>query len=176
MLNEAYLGLGSNLGNSAENLRAALDMMRQFARGIRTSSLYRTAPQGFRNQPAFYNTACCLWTPLDPYELMAQLLAVEAAIGRRRTFRNAPRVLDIDILFYNRLVVDTPPLTLPHPRIGERLFVLKPLADIAPQLTHPVSGESTRDMLARLQAQSDAIEAVAWPAWILGDAYHQVPG
>lgn len=171
MLNEAYLGLGSNLGNSAENLRAALDMMRQFARGIRTSALYRTAPQGFRNQPAFYNAACRLWTPLDPYELMAQLLAVEAAIGRQRTFRNAPRVLDIDILFYNRLVVDTPPLTVPHPRIGERLFVLKPLADIAPQLTHPISGESARDMLKRLQPQSDAIEAVAWPAYTRGDGY-----
>lgn len=164
MLNEAYLGLGSNLGNSAENLRAALDMMRQFARGIRTSALYRTAPQGFRNQPVFYNAACRLWTPLDPYELMAQLLAVEAAIGRQRTFRNAPRVLDIDILFYNRLVVDTPPLTVPHPRIGERLFVMKPLADIAPQLTHPISGESARDMLNRLQPQPDALEAVAWPA------------
>ncbi len=162
MLNEAYLGLGSNLGNSAENLRAALDMMRQFARDIRTSALYRTAPQGFRNQPAFYNAACRLWTLLSPYELMARLLAVEAAIGRQRTFRNAPRVLDIDILFYNRLVVDTPPLTLPHPRIGERLFVLKPLADIAPQLPHPASGESMRDMLARLGPESDAIEAVAW--------------
>ena len=164
MLNEAYLGLGSNLGESAENLRAALDMMRQFARGIRTSSLYRTAPQGFRNQPAFYNAACRLWTPLGPYELMARLLAVEAAIGRQRTFRNAPRVLDIDILFYNRLVVDTPPLTLPHPRISERLFVLKPLADIAPQLAHPISGASVRDMLARLGPQSVAIEAVAWRA------------
>ncbi len=164
MLNKAYLGLGSNLGNSAENLHAALDMMRQFARDIRTSALYRTAPQGFRNQPAFYNAACRIWTPLGPYGLMARLLAVEAAIGRQRTFRNAPRVLDIDILFYNRMVVSTPPLTLPHPRISERLFVLKPLADIAPQLTHPASGETVRDMLARLGPQSDAIEAVAWRA------------
>ena len=166
MLNEAYLGLGSNLGKSAQNLRDALAMMREFAVDIQASPLYRTAPQGFRNQPAFYNAACRLRTRLDAHELLARLMEVELAIGRHRSFLNAPRAIDIDILFYNRMILGAPSLTLPHPRLGERLFALMPLADIAPNLAHPISGETIRDMLGRLPAQPGAISRVEWQAAI----------
>ena len=156
MLSEAYIGLGSNLGDSVRNLRAALDMMGEFAVDVQPSSVYRTAPQGFRNQPAFYNAVCRVATRLTPFELMERLLDIEAAVGRQRTFRNAPRLLDMDILLYNRLVLNSPPLVLPHPRMAERLFVLRPLADIAPRLRHPVNGLTAIEMLRSLPAERDS--------------------
>ena len=162
MLNEAYIGLGSNLGDSVRNLRSALDMMAQFAVDVQPSPLYRTAPQGFRSQPAFYNAVCRLRTRLTPFRLMEELLGIEATIGRRRTFRNAPRPLDLDILLYNCLALHTPPLLLPHPRMTERLFVLRPLADIAPHLRHPVSGLTVSDILARLPPDPDAMTQLRW--------------
>lgn len=164
MLSEAYIGLGSNLGDSTRNLRAALALMREFAEDIQASPVYRTAPQGFRDQPPFYNAVCRIRTRLTPFELMEELLRVEAAIGRRRTFRNAPRMLDMDILLYGRLVIRTPPLTVPHPQMGGRVFVLRPLADIAPGLRHPVSGMTVAEMLRALGGQDDGmVEGVgAW--------------
>ena len=124
--------------------------------------MYRTAPQGFSNQPPFYNAVCRVVTALTPYELMARLLQIESKIGRRRTFGNAPRVLDLDILLFGTRVLNTPPVILPHPRMTERLFVLKPLADIAPQLKHPVNGLTVAEMLRSLPAQADAREQVEW--------------
>lgn len=162
MLSEAYIGIGSNLGDSAQNVHAAVNSMRQFAVDVQPSPLYRTAPQGFRSQPEFYNAACRLVTKLTPFQLMERLLHVEAVLGRRRTFRNAPRLLDLDILLYDRLVLKSPPLVVPHPRIEERLFVLKPLADIAPHVRHPVTGRTVTEMLRSLESQSDSIVEVAW--------------
>ena len=165
MLSEAYIGLGSNLGDSARNLRAALDLMREFAVEVQPSPVYRTSPQGFRNQPAFYNAVCRIRTRLVPFQLMEELLRVEAAIGRRRTFRNAPRMLDLDVLLYDRLVLSTPPLVLPHPQMSARLFVLRPLADIAPpRLRHPVSGLTVAQMLRALGDRDDGMIEVAG-AW-----------
>ena len=134
MLNNAYIGLGSNLGDSAANLRAAIELMREFSVDILPSPVYRTAPIGFRNQPAFHNAVCRISTRLTPFELMEALLRVEAALGRRRVFRNAPRLLDLDILFYGRRVLNSPPLTLPHPRIAER-----PLRAATPSRHRPPS-------------------------------------
>ena len=165
MLSEAYIGLGSNLGDSVRNLRAALDLMREFAVEVQPSPVYRTAPQGFRNQPAFYNAVCRIRTRLTPFQLMEQLLRVESAIGRRRTFRNAPRLLDLDILLYDRLALNTPPLILPHPQMTARLFVLRPLADIAPpRLRHPVSGLTVAQMLRALGNHDEGMTQVA-AAW-----------
>ena len=161
MLSEAYIGLGSNLGDSAENLRAAIRMLEECAVDVRPSPLYKTAPQGFRNQPPFYNTVCRIATRLTPFELMEQLLVIEAAIGRRRIFRNAPRVLDMDILLFGCRVLNSPPLVLPHPRMVEREFVLRPLADIAPNLRHPISGIPVAEMLSSLPGRSDAMSRVA---------------
>ena len=162
MLSEAYIGLGSNLGDSVQNLRAAAGLMLEFAIDIQPSPVYRTAPQGFRNQPPFYNAACRIRTRLTPFELMERLLSVEASIGRRRTFRNAPRILDLDILLYGRLVIRTPPLALPHPQMGARMFVLRPLADIAPHIRHPVSGLTVVEMLRALPSQNDYMEKNVW--------------
>ena len=161
MLSEAYIGLGSNLGSSLANLGAAVALMREFAVEVQPSPVYRTSPQGFRSQPAFYNGVCRIRTRLTPFELMERLLSVEASIGRRRTFRNAPRMLDLDILLYNRLVIRTPPLILPHPQMSARLFVLRPLADIAPHLHHPVSGLTVAQMLRALGDQDDGMVEVA---------------
>ena len=162
MLSEAFIGLGSNLGDSVQILRAAIGMMEEFAVDVQPSPVYRTAPHGFRNQPPFYNAVCRVSTRLTPFELMTQLLGIETALGRRRVFRNAPRLLDMDILLYNRLVLKSPPLVVPHPRMAERLFVLRPLADIAPHLKHPKCGIRVTEMLRKLSKQSDVIERVEW--------------
>ena len=162
MLSEAYIGLGSNLGDPARNLRSALQMMEGFAVVVQPSPLYKTAPQGFRSQPPFYNAVCRVMTRLTPFEMMERLLYIEAAIGRRRVFRNAPRMLDMDILLFDRRVLESPPLVLPHPRMAEREFVLRPLADIAPNLKHPVTGISVSEMLRNLPGQSESMSRVAW--------------
>jgi len=162
MINEAYIGLGSNLGNSLANLDAALVLMGSLAVDVQPSPVYRTSPQGFRNQPPFYNAVCRIRTKLTPFLLMKGLLGIEAAVGRRRTFQNAPRILDLDILLYNRLVIESPPLVLPHPRMAERLFVLRPLVDIAPRIKHPVSGLTISEMLRALGGQDDSMERVNW--------------
>ena len=160
MLNEAYIGLGSNLGDSVRNLRAAVDLMGEFVLDIQPSPVYRTAPQGFRNQPAFHNAVCHITTRLTPFELMERLLDIETEVGRRRTFRNAPRLLDLDILLFNRLVLKSPPLMLPHPRMTERVFVLRPLADIAPHLRHPVARLTIAEMLRVMEAEDDGMMEV----------------
>ncbi len=162
MINEAYIGLGSNLGNSLANLDAAIELMRKLAVDVQPSPVYRTSPQGFRNQPPFYNAVCRISTRLTPFLLIEGLLGIEAAVGRRRIFQNAPRILDLDILLYNRLVMESPPLVLPHPRMAERLFVLRPLADIAPHITHPVNGLTVSEMLRALGGQDNSMERVNW--------------
>lgn len=163
MLNEAYIGLGSNLGDSVRNLRAAIRMLEDSAIAVLPSPVYRTEPVGFRSQPPFYNAVCRVTTRQTPFELMERLLGIEAEIGRRRVFRNAPRMMDMDILLFGRQVLNTPPLVLPHPRMTEREFVLRPLFDIAPNLKHPVSGITVAEMLRRLPARSGAMSKVAWP-------------
>lgn len=157
MLSEAYLGLGSNLGDRQANIAEGLRLLRRDAVNLAASSLYMTSPQGFQSQPAFYNAACRIWTRLDPFQLLARVGEIEATIGRRRTFQNAPRILDIDILMYSRLVLETPHLRVPHPRIAERAFVLLPLAEIGPQTRHPVLGKTPHELLAALPQQRDAV-------------------
>ena len=122
---------------------------------VTASALYETVPKGFSQQPRFLNAACRLWTSLSPFELMHRLGEIEAAMGRRRLFPNAPRELDLDVLTYGRIVIDTPTLTIPHPRMAERAFVLAPLSEIAPHLLHPVSGETVTALLRRLRKEQD---------------------
>jgi 2-amino-4-hydroxy-6-hydroxymethyldihydropteridine diphosphokinase len=154
MLSEVYLGLGSNLGDRRGNIGRAVDMLRRLSGDVTVSSLYETSPQGFSGQPWFINAACRLWTRLSPFELLACLKDIQAGLGSPRAFANGPRALDIDILLYGQRVLDTPSLTVPHPRMAQREFVLAPLAEIAPHVRHPVRNETMRSLLRGVAASS----------------------
>lgn len=130
----AVLGLGGNLGDRAGNLEAALDALAHLpgTSVTATSSIYETAPVGYADQPNFYNLIAVVETELSPHALLGGCLGIEAALGRVRTFRNAPRVVDIDVLLIEGFTCDDRELTVPHPRMMERAFVLVPLKDVFP--------------------------------------------
>jgi 2-amino-4-hydroxy-6-hydroxymethyldihydropteridine diphosphokinase len=142
-----YLALGTNLGDRLQNLRAALAAMPPEIRVLDESSVYETEPWGYTDQPPFLNMVVCAETELTPRELLIRLKGIESALGRVTTFRNGPRMIDLDILFYADLRLQTEGLVIPHPRLQERAFVLVPLAEIAPSLIHPVLGLSVAHLL-----------------------------
>lgn len=144
---DVLLGLGANLGHPAETLAAALREFALHLREIRVSPLYRTAPVGYADQPDFLNLMVAGQTESEPFELLNELRRIESALGRIRSFPNAPRSIDIDILAYGDLVLETPELILPHPRMHQRGFVLVPLAEIAPDWVHPVLGQTPQEMI-----------------------------
>jgi len=146
----AYVGLGSNLDEPAAHVRAAIEELQRLPRTtlIAASSLYRSKPVGFAAQPDFVNAVAALDTSLAPAELLRELQAIEARHGRVRSFPNAPRTLDLDLLLYGDESIDRPGLSVPHPRMHERAFVLKPLLEIAPQAQIPGQG-AARALLAR---------------------------
>ena len=150
---EAYLALGSNLGDRRANILRAVDLLTEVSSGLMLSPLYETEAAGFESQPAFINAACGLWTRLDPFELFHEMRRIQDEVGGPHTFPNAPRALDIDLLLYDRMVIETPLLTIPHPRMAERDFVLRPLADLAPAYRHPQMGLMVADLLAGLVAR-----------------------
>ena len=150
MLSEAYVGLGSNLGDRAANIRGGMEALQRISRHVLSSSLYETPAAGFQGQPTFLNAVCRIWTRLTAFELLAEARRAQADASGARPFPNGPRALDIDILLYGRAVLDAPGLIVPHPRMMERPFVLRPLAEIAPGLAHPVTGETVLSALRRL--------------------------
>jgi 2-amino-4-hydroxy-6-hydroxymethyldihydropteridine diphosphokinase len=133
-LNEAYVALGANLGDRDASLREALRRMAETpgVAVLRISRVYETDPVGYVDQPVFLNMAAALATRLSPVELLGRLLSIEREMGRVRDIRWGPRTIDLDLLVYQDVVMDTPELTLPHPRMGERAFVLAPLRDVWP--------------------------------------------
>ncbi len=150
----AYVGLGSNLDQPVTQIRSAIEELARLpgtALG-RVSSLYRSEPVGYVHQPPFVNAVVELSTVLPARALLEALLGIEARHGRVRSFPNAPRPLDLDLLLYGDSVIDEPGLQLPHPRMHERRFVLLPLEEIAPQCVIPGRGEA-RDWLARTAQQ-----------------------
>jgi 2-amino-4-hydroxy-6-hydroxymethyldihydropteridine diphosphokinase len=143
-----YLGLGSNLGDREEHLRRAVEELQgPDLRIVRLSPLYETEPVEYTRQAWFVNQIAEAETELFPMQLLSRMGRVERALGRVRGIPKGPRVIDIDILFFGRAVVRTAKLEIPHPRIAERRFVLAPLADLTPDLRHPVTRKTIREML-----------------------------
>ena len=151
-MKKAAIGVGSNQGDSARICLEVFNLLRNHpAISIfRTSSLYRTSPVGVPEQDWFINAAAVLHTRLEPLALLELMLEVEKSFGRVRTKKWGPRTLDLDILFYEDIQLDLPGLKVPHPLMSERLFVLKPLAEIESDWVHPVLGLSVYEMLNRL--------------------------
>lgn len=141
-----YFSLGSNLGNRQENLNRALDLLSQRLRVEQISSIYDTEPVGDSSQPRFLNMVCKVTTGLEPKALLALVKGIEAKMGRLPNTTNLPRPIDIDILLYGNRVVNEPELIIPHPRLTERAFVVIPLAEIAADLVHPVTGQVIKEL------------------------------
>lgn len=145
----AYLSLGSNLGDRAANIaRAINELGKRGIRVTRQSSLYETEPVEFIDQPWFLNSAIEADTELEPQEVMETALQIEKTMGRERRVPKGPRLIDIDILLYDDLVIHTPELEVPHPRVADRLFVLAPMAEIASNVIHPVLKKTIAELLA----------------------------
>jgi 2-amino-4-hydroxy-6-hydroxymethyldihydropteridine diphosphokinase len=154
MLKTAHLSLGSNLEDRAGNLRLALKALASPEIVIkRTSSLYETEPQDLRHQPWFLNLVVEIETTLFPLQLLGRIQRIERELGRQRVVAKGPRTIDIDIILFGRFVIDTPELQVPHPRMTGRRFVLEPLAELAPELRHPVTRSTVREMLAATTSQ-----------------------
>jgi dihydropteroate synthase/2-amino-4-hydroxy-6-hydroxymethyldihydropteridine diphosphokinase len=145
-----FIALGTNVGRRAANLRAARAAFSPQVRVVKAAPVYETPPWGFADQSAFYNTVIQGETALTPPDLLEFLKHLERKLGRQPTFRNGPRLIDLDILFYGDQVVQDGRLTIPHPGISERAFVLIPLADLAPDLVHPILHETVTQLLSRL--------------------------
>ena len=153
MAHIVYLAMGTNLGERLNNLRAALDACEPQIRILAESSVYETEPWGYADQPAFLNMVVRAETELSPRGLLARLKEMEVSLGRIPNFRNGPRLIDMDILFYDDICLDEPGLVIPHPRLQERAFVLVPLVDIAPGLAHPILGRSMAQLMEGLDTQ-----------------------
>jgi len=145
-----YLSLGSNLGDRRANLRNAIGKLLNVGNLLAVSSFYETEPVEFTEQPWFLNCAVALQTELNADDFLKEIISIEREMGRQRTAPKGPRTIDIDILLFGKAVIHQPQLTIPHPAMHQRRFVLEPLAEIAPDAQHPVLKKTAREMLKSL--------------------------
>jgi len=163
----AYIGLGSNLGDRMATLRTALQRLKTLGPIAGVSSLYETEPVGYLGQPHFLNAVVAVESVLAPADLLRALLDIERDLGRTRSFPSAPRTLDLDLLLVDNVILDTTDVTLPHPRLHQRAFVLVPLAELNPEMVHPVSGQTMGQLLGALPDRS-GVEIYAPTGWESG--------
>ena len=157
MKKTAYLSLGSNLGDRRANLRNAIGKLLNLGNLLAVSSFYETEPVEFTEQPWFLNCAAALQTDLTAEDFLTEIMAIEREMGRQRTQPKGPRSIDIDILLFGKMVLRTPALALPHPAMHERRFVLEPLAEIAPDLQHPVLKKTIQELLRDLPSNTGIV-------------------
>ncbi len=164
---DVWIGLGGNLGDRRRILLDALARLSSAGELISLSGLYETEPVGFKDQGQFLNAAACVRTELRPLEFLQALRRIEAELGRVRTVPNGPRTVDLDILFWDQDVLREDSLTIPHPRLHLRRFVLEPLCEIAPGLIHPTLGLTIEDLLAHVDDPAGVTRlppTAEWPA------------
>jgi 2-amino-4-hydroxy-6-hydroxymethyldihydropteridine diphosphokinase len=153
-IHHVYLGLGSNLGDRKSNLGESIKQISEFAIIKKMSSIYETEPWGLKDQPGFLNQVIFVETKLAPADLLSHLKTIEEKMGRKKTVLYGPRLIDLDILFFNDLLMKTPDLIIPHPHITERAFVLVPLAEIAPNMNHPHHHKTIKELLKDVDKSS----------------------
>lgn len=163
-MDEVLLGLGSNVGSPIDNLREAVFRLHEICLISRVSSIYRTEPVGHIDQDWFLNCAVLMETSLDAHELLDRILRIETAMGRARTIRNGPRIIDIDILLAGDRQINDDALTVPHARMHERAFALYPSAEIAAEMRHPLLDATVKDLLEQLVSEEKA-EQTSGPDW-----------
>ncbi|MFN4216773.1 MAG: 2-amino-4-hydroxy-6-hydroxymethyldihydropteridine diphosphokinase [Brevinematales bacterium] len=148
-----FIGIGSNLEDRKKHIRKALEYLSMLGKNLYFSHVYRTKPYGVINQPDFINMVVRMETNLSPEELLVHLLQIEKQLGRVRTEKWGPRTIDLDILFYDQVVIHTPHLLIPHPDLQNRLFVLRPLMDIDPSFVHPKLGKTIAELWQELMTK-----------------------